>query len=371
MTQTAAPWHVTVASHSAAVLQRGYLRRHETRRAFVLAFGAVAILELVHVLAVASKGSEPGPHHQLAYPAILLAGYLFGMRGSLVTACVASIVSGAVALAPPVDVDTLVLRVGFFVGLAAVTGFLFDELRGALDNWRTTAVRVAQREREGMVALARGAEAKDTDTGDHVMRVHALSERLALAAGMDGPGAAAIGWAAMLHDVGKLHVPDSVLLKPGPLDDDEWRVMRMHPVWGEEILGEGDGFEIARRIARWHHENIDGTGYPDGLRGERIPLEARIVRVADAMDAITHDRPYRRARSLEWAMAELKRYAGRQFDPELVRLLLDIIETDRAFADAIVRSDLATLAPGRRALSPMPMLDRVRLLAAGELWDRP
>ncbi len=132
----------------------------------------------------------------------------------------------------------------------------------------------------------------------------------------------------MLHDIGKLHVPDSILLKPGKLTPEEWEVMRRHSVFGERILAGGVGFEMARRIARWHHEDFDGRGYPDGLRGEAIPLEARIVRVADAYDAMTHVRPYKRAESPDWAFEELERYAGAQFDPELVRLFIALLERD-------------------------------------------
>lgn len=180
-----------------------------------------------------------------------------------------------------------------------------------------------------MVALARGAEARDTDTGDHIQRVHSLAEALAQAAALSADEAEAIGWAAMLHDVGKLHIPDRILLKPGPLNAEEWKLMRQHTVFGEAILSVGEGFETARRIARWHHENFDGSGYPDGLRRERIPLEARIVRVADAFDGITSDRPYKSARSVEWALAALRRYAGSQFDPELVALFIQLAESGR------------------------------------------
>ncbi|MGH2488814.1 MAG: HD-GYP domain-containing protein [Candidatus Limnocylindria bacterium] len=155
------------------------------------------------------------------------------------------------------------------------------------------------------------------------MRVQLLAEELARATGLDPERAADIGWSAMLHDVGKLHVPDRILLKPGPLTADEWAIMRRHPVWGAEILAQGEGFEVARRIARWHHENVDGSGYPDGLRGDRIPLEARIVRIADAFDAMTHQRPYQAARSVEWALEELDRCKDSQFDPDLVALFVD------------------------------------------------
>ena len=150
-----------------------------------------------------------------------------------------------------------------------------------------------------MVALARGAEAKDTDTGDHVVRIQEIATELALATGLASETAADIGWSAMLHDIGKIHVPDRILLKPGPLDHAEWEIMRLHPVWGDEILAQGAGFEVARRIARSHHENFDGSGYPDGLVGDAIPLEARIVRLADTFDAFTHGRPSQAARHIQ------------------------------------------------------------------------
>ena len=108
--------------------------------------------------------------------------------------------------------------------------------------------------------------------------------------------------------------------------------MRQHPIWGERILGDGAGFDVARRIARWHHENVDGSGYPDGLRSDAIPLEARIVRVADAFDAMTNRRPYSPARTIEEALDELHRWSGRQFDPELVRLFADLLEADPALS---------------------------------------
>jgi putative two-component system response regulator len=212
-----------------------------------------------------------------------------------------------------------------FAGLGALIGLLFDRMRTEHAHAVDEAQRVVDQQREAIVAFARGAEAKDEVTGQHIVRVSADSTVLALAAGLDAAHAEQIGWSSMLHDIGKLHIPDQILLKPGPLDADEWALMRMHPVWGEAILGDGRTFEVARRIARWHHEDFDGSGYPDGLRGERIPLEARIVRVTDAFDAMTNDRPYASARSIEEALDELVRYAGRQFDPELAQLYIDIV----------------------------------------------
>jgi hypothetical protein len=181
-------------------------------------------------------------------------------------------------------------------------------------------------EREAVLILARAAEAKDEHTGEHVARVGDLSARLARSVGMPEDDVADFRFAATLHDVGKLHVPDRILLKPGPLDESEWAIMRRHTLWGAQILGGSNAFERARVICRWHHENWDGSGYPDGLRGETIPLPARIVRLVDVFDALLSERPYKPAWDLERCLDEILRNAGRQFDPELVPIFLALID---------------------------------------------
>jgi hypothetical protein len=304
--------------------------------------GSIAIAGggLIALALVRLTGGSPNPLNHLGYLPIILAAFLFGWRGGLVTAAYVGFLLGpfpmlAGAIEGVENPQAWTIRAASFALIGGLTGFLFDRSRAALVGWQTAAVEIAQRQRDGMVALARGAEAKDSDTGDHVVRVQLLAEELALAAGVDAVRAADIGWSAMLHDVGKLHVPDRILLKPGRLTDDEWTIMRRHPVWGAEILAQGEGFEVARQIARWHHENVDGSGYPDGLRGDRIPLEARIVRIADSFDAMTSPRPYKPARAIEWALAELARYAGKQFDPELARLFIDQVRSDAGLRDRL------------------------------------
>ncbi len=307
---------------------------------------AIVVGSFLALVLVRVTGGSPNPLNHLGYLPIVLAAYLFGWRGGLATAAFVAFLLGPLptlaglvgGLEAP---DAWAIRAATFVVVGGLTGYLFDHVRVAVLGWRSAAVEIAQRQRDGMVALARGAEAKDTDTGDHVVRVQLLAEELARATGLDAERAADIGWSAMLHDVGKLHVPDRILLKPGPLSADEWEIMRRHPVWGAEILAQGEGFEIARRIARWHHENIDGSGYPDGLRGERIPLEARIVRIADAFDAMTHPRPYQSARSVEWALEELARYAGSQFDPELAALFIDRVRNDGGLRERLAAHRVA------------------------------
>jgi hypothetical protein len=301
---------------------------HRRRLVDAAAVGACA---LAMFLIVRQTGGVPNAFTNLGYLAIVLGGQFFGVRGGLLAAGLVALLIGPIGAAIGMGVDGPVLwavRVGTFLAVGTTTGALTDRSRHVAQRWEETARAVIEQRRAGMVALAKGAEAKDKDTGGHVLRVELLSRQLALAAGIDERHADEIGWAGMLHDVGKLHVPDSILLKPGRLTPEEWAIVQKHTIWGEQILGDGAGFELARRVARWHHENIDGTGYPDGLRGEAIPLEARIVRVADSFDAMTHRRPYSSPRELEDALEELVRCRDRQFDPELVELMVRLVQSD-------------------------------------------
>lgn len=177
-------------------------------------------------------------------------------------------------------------------------------------------------ERDAVVMLAQAAEAKDDDTGEHVQRVGRLCRRIAHDLGLEDRMADDVGFFSMIHDVGKIHVPDRILKKPGPLTPAEWDVMRRHTVHGERILVDRPGFRIARQITRSHHERWDGRGYPDGLAGSAIPLPARIVAVADVFDALTHARPYKPAWPLEQALAEIRTLSGAAFDPQVVEAFL-------------------------------------------------
>ncbi|NJD29673.1 MAG: HD domain-containing protein [Chloroflexi bacterium] len=315
---SARPWRLQLLRNR-VLLQPGV----EVHRG--LAIVAVLILVVAAVGIIRLTGGSPNALIHLGYAPILLAAYLFGWRAGLLTAIAVGVLIGPLpaALGQPNVEGPLqwAVRGTFFVTVGMVVGELFDRSRRAIRQ-------VVEREKDGMVALAKGAEAKDTDTGEHVLRVQLTSRELALLAGLGRDASEDVAWAAMLHDVGKLHVPDRILLKPGPLDAEEWAIMRQHPIWGERILGRGDGFDLARRIARSHHENFDGSGYPDGLAQDEIPLAARIVRVTDAFDAMTNRRPYRDPRTFEEGLEELARYAGSQFDPELVELMIRLVRSD-------------------------------------------
>lgn len=174
-------------------------------------------------------------------------------------------------------------------------------------------------------ALANALEARDEHTRGHSERVAELARRLALAAGLPAPVAELVAQAARLHDLGKIGIPESVLRKPGPLTPGEWEVMRSHPLTGARILAPLEFFGEGACIVRHHHERQDGSGYPDGLRGENVPLGARIVAVADVYDALTSDRPYRPGLSHEAALGRLRREAGRTLDGDLVTLFLRLV----------------------------------------------
>jgi HD-GYP domain-containing protein (c-di-GMP phosphodiesterase class II) len=174
---------------------------------------------------------------------------------------------------------------------------------------------------ETIAALSRSMDAKDNYIGGHTERVSDIAVGLAKRLGYSASDLDAIEIGALMHDIGKIGIPESILHKPGPLDNDEWIVMKRHPVISELILSEIDLSPIVLQIARSSHERMDGLGYPDGLVGEDIPLPARIVLVADAFDALTTDRPYRRARRPKAALEEIVASAGPQFCPLVVAAL--------------------------------------------------
>lgn len=192
-------------------------------------------------------------------------------------------------------------------------------------SWLEETVRVRTRQlqaarREVLERLALAAEFRDDQTGEHTRRVGRLCSVIAEALGEDSSFVDAIGTAALLHDLGKIGIPDTILLKGGPLTDEERNVMREHTTIGAAILNECTEpvMRMARQVALTHHEWWNGGGYPRGLVRGEIPLEGRIVAVADAFDAMTSNRPYRRAIPTEAALLELERSAGTQFDPDVV-----------------------------------------------------
>jgi putative two-component system response regulator len=189
-----------------------------------------------------------------------------------------------------------------------------------IDELKRTHLELIQR-------LGRAAEFKDNETGMHVMRMSHVSGRLALQMGMDPHFSEQLIHAAPMHDIGKIGIPDYVLLKPGKLDDEELALMRKHPEMGAKILDNSTSplIKLAHSVALYHHEKWDGSGYPFGLKGEAIPLEARIVAVADVFDALLNKRPYKEAWPVEDAVAEIEANRGKHFDPAVVDAMLQCL----------------------------------------------
>ncbi|MCW2995360.1 MAG: diguanylate cyclase, partial [Conexibacter sp.] len=185
-------------------------------------------------------------------------------------------------------------------------------------------------------ALALALAERDRGTGEHAEQVVALAGAVARRLGLDGEDVERIAAAALLHDIGKVAVPDSILGKPGPLNDEEWAVMREHTIVGERILRAVPGLGPVARMVRHGHEHFDGGGYPDALRGDEIPLGSRIVLACDAYEAMTSERPYRGPLSHDEAVAQLAAGAGTQFDPRVVDALLGYL-VDRTPVDYAAR----------------------------------
>lgn len=215
--------------------------------------------------------------------------------------------------------------------LAAAAGAL-DQARAAgggralLYSERTagadTGADLAGAHGEVIAALASTLGERDRYTGDHSETVVDLAARVGSALALDAADIGRLRTAALLHDIGKVGVPDEILHKPGPLTESEWEMMRQHPAIGERIIRAIPGLGPIAKIVRHEHERWDGCGYPDGLVGEQIPIEARIILACDAYHAMTSDRPYRAAMSHSEAFAELTTNAGTQFDPEVVEALV-------------------------------------------------
>jgi putative nucleotidyltransferase with HDIG domain len=204
------------------------------------------------------------------------------------------------------------------------------------DTFRTLVISLEEsqhaRERsyvEAVGAVVTAADARDHETSGHSFRVALYSVALAKAMGLRGEALKAVEWGALLHDVGKMVVPDDILRKVGPLTDEEWHIMKQHPSWGFDMLAEVSFLQPeSLDIIYSHHERWDGQGYPRGLASESIPLAARIFAVVDTYDAITSDRPYRRARSYQVALAELQRVSGQQLDPRAVEAFRQLPEVE-------------------------------------------
>jgi putative two-component system response regulator len=232
-------------------------------------------------------------------------------------------------LTKPFDSIEVLLRVQNLLE----TRFLYRQLQEQNAQLETRVRQRTQQMEDAQVQvlerLAQAAEFRDDDTGEHTRRVGDLAAIVGEQLGLDSERLQLLRRAAPLHDVGKIGVPDSILLKPAKLTVEEFEVIKSHTLMGASLLKEGGWplMQLAETIALTHHERFDGTGYPRGLRGDDIPLEGRIVAVVDVFDALTHERPYKRAWSFEEATREIESQSGRQFDPLVVEAFKNAVSS--------------------------------------------
>ena len=224
----------------------------------------------------------------------------------------------------PISPPVVLARVKTHIALHDQNRELGRQVREQTHTINETRLKIIQR-------LGRAAEYKDDNTGMHVIRMSHYARVLGLAAGMNEAMADMLLNASPMHDIGKIGIPDRILQKSDKLDEEEWEIMQTHTDMGTKIIGD-DGSELlkmARQVAATHHEFWDGSGYPQGLKGEEIPMVGRIVAIADVFDALTSKRPYKEAWTVEDSIAHLEDQAGRQFDPKLVPLFVENLEQIR------------------------------------------
>lgn len=231
-------------------------------------------------------------------------------------------------LTKPVDMRECLSRCRNLLTLRQQQLALEDKSRSLETLVGQATEEIHQREKETLMRLARAGEYRDTDTAKHLLRMSRYSRLLAEAFGLPEEEAELIELAAPLHDIGKIGIPDSILRKNGPLSEEETTIMRRHPIIGHDILENSPSkyLRLGGEIALAHHERYDGSGYPFGTSGQEIPLSARIVAIADVLDALTSVRPYKSAWSIESAMQYILAQSGRHFDPELVKIMLTLGE---------------------------------------------
>lgn len=229
-------------------------------------------------------------------------------------------VGAADFLTKPVDKIEFLARVSNMLALSDARKKLGDRAAWLADEVRRATSEIVQRERDTVFRLSKAAEYRDPETGAHILRMAHYSELIARGLGLSVADQELLLEAAPMHDIGKVGIADNILLKPGRLNPEEFETMKLHSVYGYEIL-QGSSSKVLQAgaaIAWAHHEKFDGSGYPNGLKGQDIPIFSRIVAVADVFDALTSERPYKKAWPLEQAAAHLKANAGTHFDPACV-----------------------------------------------------
>lgn len=284
----------------------------------------IGVIGLLHYL----TPTEPHSFHKLHIilrklyflPPVIASAW-FGLRGACITTLVVSVLFIVHAFLDwPGNYMEQANQIGEVVGFwgaGVISGWLFD-------RQRTLLKEVADANKETILGMVSALDLREHNTRLHSQRVREYTDLIAKSFGIDQKKRQEIGYGALLHDIGKIAVPDAILLKPGKLTDEEWTEMHKHPEAGYRMVKRIGFLEEAAKIVHAHHERYDGSGYPQRLKGDEIPLGARLFMVADVYDALTSQRPYRSAASHHEAAIEILAQTGSHFDPAVVTTFMDI-----------------------------------------------
>lgn len=295
-----------------------------TRNKILILAGLITVIALLHYL----TPTEPHIYHKLHIimrklyflPPVMAAAW-FGLRGGCATALAVSLLFIMHAFLDwPGNYMEQANQVGELAGFwlaGVIPGWLFDRQRSLLEE-------IANANEETLLGLVSALDLREHNTGLHSQRVRDYTGLIADRFGVDAKMKREIGFGALLHDVGKIAVPDQILMKPDNLTVGEWSEMRKHPEAGYRIVKRIGFLKAAAEIVYAHHERFDGSGYPRGLKGENIPIGARMFMVADVYDALTSERPYHSAKTYDEAVTEIKSLRGSHFDPLVVDIFLAI-----------------------------------------------
>ncbi len=329
-------WESVIALYVLAALCIPTLIINRRGNYHLAAFGLCAIVLVVITINLYDGDGlrDPG---LIAYPIFVMAGTLFFGKRALPYFTLAAIASltaiAALEIAGLVHPSIGPTRLGGLIPIITLMAAGAGIVWAILGNMETYLHRARQSEAElrrnyelTLEAWAKVMEFRDRETEGHSRRLVELGTRLARALGMNEEEIVHLQRGALLHDVGKLAIPDHILLKPGPLDEDELRIMQQHPIYARQMLSTIPFLQPSIPVAYSHHERWDGQGYPDGLQGEEIPLAARLFAVLDTWDALGSERIYRSAWPRDQIVAYLKANAGIRFDPRIVQAFLEIIK---------------------------------------------
>ncbi len=242
----------------------------------------------------------------------------------------------------PIDKTEFMIRVRNMLNLRSTQRKLADKATWLAEEVQKATKEIRNREQEVIFRLSKAAEYRDPETGGHIQRMAHYSRHIAEHLGFPVPLQNMILQAAPMHDIGKVGIPDAILLKPGKLDDNEFQLMKEHATFGYEILNGSNSklLQLGALIALTHHEKYDGSGYPKGLKGDVTPIYGQIIAVADVFDALTSERPYKRAWTVEAAMDLLKEGSGKHFKPECINAFFKnwdaVLEIKERFGDEVI-----------------------------------